>query len=290
MMERYRKENLRDLLPLPAADANKYSRGKLTLFAGSASYPGAAVLAARSAQRSGAGYTELVTEASTVPFIQAQNPSLIVRSGGDVYESDLVVSCPQRPSAFVVGPGFDAGDDETSTITFFVLSKTKAPILVDGGALISLGTSAGNALCKKRFVDGFPTILTPHAGEASRLAKPFDLPCDDPAQLAYFLSLSYGAITVLKGPETFISDGEEILAIKSGTPALAKAGTGDVLSGIIGAFLAQGADPLDAAVLGVTLHAKAGCLAAEALTVVSVMAEDVLECIPLAIEDLLSPR
>ena len=90
-------------------------------------------------------------------------------------------------------------------------------------------------------------------------------------------------IAAVKGPETYVSDGDQVIRMSLGTPALAKAGTGDVLAGMIGALLAQGLDPLDAAVLGATLHAQAGRAAEARLTAICVTAEDVIEAIPQAV-------
>lgn len=287
-MNRYDKKTLSALLPLPKPDANKYSRGKLIVFAGSSAYPGAAILAASASQRMGAGYTEVFAAPSSVPLIQTARPSLVVRSWKGVEKDALSSSTPERPCAYVVGPGFDAAKKGTSgTLSRLVLKHAQAPVLVDGGALAFLASPKGHALCKERFSEGLATVITPHAGEAQRLAKPFDLPTDDPIHLAYALSLTYGVITVLKGPDTFVSNGEEVFSITNGTPALAKAGTGDVLSGMIGALLAQGLSDLDAAVLGASLHAEAGIFASRAHTSVAVIAEDVVECIPSAIKNVI---
>lgn len=278
-MSRYDERELRDLIPLPAHDANKYSRGRLVLYGGSETYPGAIALAARAAQRAGSGYTEVFTEDAIVPIVQSLQASLVVRPWKHEYEVQPIASRPEKPCAYLIGPGIDLDGPRVSTAAFFVMGKAKAPMIIDGGALELIAAEAGHVLCRKRFIAEYETVLTPHMGEAKRLAGAHDLPTDDPAQLAYLLSLAYGAIIVLKGPITYISDGEEVFAIGSGTPALAKAGTGDVLSGIIGAFLAQGMNGLDASVLGVTVHAKAGCMAAEVLTTVSVIPEDVIDCI-----------
>ena len=95
---------------------------------------------------------------------------------------------------------------------------------------------------------------------------------------------------MVKGPDTFVSDGEGVVRVTEGTAALAKAGTGDVLAGMLGALLAQGLDPLDASVLAVTLHARAGRIAADRLTTISVTAEDVAAAIPLAIRSVADKR
>ena len=134
-----------------------------------------------------------------------------------------------------------------------------------------------------RFHEGHPTIITPHGGEAAALANVFSIPTDDPQDLALMLSQAYGAITVLKGPDTYITDGDGIYCMDKGTPALAKAGTGDVLAGIIGGLLAQGLGPIESCVLGTTLHARAGVLAAEDYSEIAVCAEEVIRYLPNAI-------
>lgn len=288
-MDSYNKKSLSTLLPVPKPDANKYSRGKLILFAGSSSYPGAAILAATAGQRTGAGYTEVFSAPTSVPVVQAACPSLVVRSWKGVSNTTLASSTFERPCAYVIGPGFNATKKGTAaTLSHFVLDQADAPVLVDGGALSFLASTKGHAVSKARFLKGRTTVITPHAGEAQRLAKIFDLAIDDPAHLAYSLSLAYGVMVVLKGPETFVSNGEEIFSITHGTSALAKAGTGDVLSGMIGALLAQGLSGLDASVLGATLHIEAGLLAAAIYTSVSVTAEDVINHIPAAIRNIIS--
>lgn len=266
----YRADELAALVPLPAADANKYTRGTLTAVVGSERYPGAACLAAAASQRAGAGYTEVVTHPTAVDLVRAWRPSLVV-----------------LPRACLVGCGFDVRDEESGPIVRAVLEQAQIPVVVDGSGLDALACEEGRLLLRRRFEEGLPTVVTPHAGEAARLARPLGLPSDDPCALARSLSLALGVIALVKGPVTYASDGDEIVRMTHGTPALAKAGTGDVLAGLVGALLAQGADALDAAVLGAELHARAGRIAAARLTDVAVVAEDVLEAVPHAIAELL---
>lgn len=197
-------------------------------------------------------------------------------------------ACPEKPQAYVVGAGFDAEDQKTASLVHAVLKHAGVPVLVDGGGLSALATKKGQRLLRRRFLLGWPTVVTPHAGEASRLADVFGLPVDDQAELARLISLSFGVVAVVKGSDTFVSDGERTVLMSEGTPALAKAGTGDVLAGMIGALMAQGLAPFDAAVLGATLHARAGCEAAMRFTSIAVIAEDVLEAIPAAIRGLIA--
>lgn len=283
-------EDLAALLPFPADDANKYTRGKLVVVAGCAEYPGAACLAASAGQRAGAGYVEVFCAPSTVPIVQAFRPSLVTRGWTDFEQRALPASTPGRPVAYVVGPGFGHSDEECRRLTLFVLEHAQAPVLVDGGALGILASPEGLALVEQRFERGLPTVITPHAGEAARLMEAAVRGTTSQEETARALAFAYGAVVAAKGPNTFVSDGKNTAAITNGTPALAKAGTGDVLAGIAGAFLAQGLSPFDATALACTLHAEAGKLAERALTSISVIPEDVIEHIPAAIKQLVAAR
>lgn len=263
----------------PAPDANKYTRGKLILIAGCARYPGAAALAARASQRMGAGYTEVITAREAVDIVRLSSPSLVVRSFDDWSAKELPVSKEGKPCAVCVGPGF-VSDTESAAIVLRVLKRAQCPVIVDGGGLAALGSAKAADLLAKRAERGFATVITPHGGEAARLAKPFDLPIDDPEQLAAGLSRTLHAVVVLKGPDTYVADADRVEPMREGTAALAKAGTGDVLAGMIGALLAQGVEPFDAALAGSWFHAQAGKVAAEHLTDIAVCAEDVIEAIP----------
>lgn len=266
----------------PQEHDNKYTRGKLVVVAGSPRYPGAAVLAARAGQRMGAGYTEVITAREAVDVVRVGSPSLVVRSADDWCPKDLPAYAEGKPCAVCIGPGFEGSLEEFSLVER-VLKQAACPVLVDGGALAALGSAKAQRRLEKRAEKGLATVITPHGGEAARLAAPLSLSTDDPAQLAVGLSLALHSIVVLKGPDTFVADGKRVEPMREGTPALAKAGTGDVLAGMIAALLAQGVEPFDAAFVGAQLHARAGVAAARAYTAVSATAEDVIESIPEAI-------
>lgn len=283
---KYSDAKLRAAMPELRADANKYTRGKLTIVAGSKRYPGAAALAAVASQRMGAGYTQVFCAPRAVEAVRAASPSLVVRPWKKVSPVDFPRSREGHPEACVVGPGFDARGKTCRDLVFLALEKTCAPLLVDGGALDVLATEKGQGLLRGRFERGLQTVVTPHAGEAARLAKPYGLPTSDPAELARSLSLVYGVIALVKGPKSYISDGERVSVMPEGSAALAKAGTGDVLAGMIGALMAEGCDPFDACVLGSTLHAWAARAAAADLTDTCVVAEDVPRYLPAAIKRL----
>lgn len=313
--EVYDDARLARLLPHPAADANKYTRGTLTLVAGSVAYPGAACLAAAAAQRMGAGYTQAVTAPENVRTVQAFRPSLVARSWESWDASALRAFEPGKPCAYVVGPGFDAADERAAELAFSVLGYAHAPVLVDGGAFAALASERGLKVLRRRFLRGLPTVLTPHAGEAARLAAAFGVDSAEAeagrSQEAFALDLARacGATVVLKGPDTCIAqpagaadagavgavradEGADLaerprfLMMREGTPALAKAGTGDVLAGAIGALLAQGLGAFDASTLGSVLHARAARLAESRLGDICVIPEDVVEALPEAVGNL----
>ena len=276
-------DQLRDLLPRLDERANKYSRGRLSVVAGCARYPGAACLAAYAAQRSGAGYVQVFCHPQSVPTVRGYRPSLVVSSWEDLHPDDLPESVAGKPAACVVGPGFDAQDAECRALAFKMMRCTRAPLLVDGGAFSALATGEGLLLARRRADEGLPTVLTPHGGEAARLAKAARISAASESELVALLAEAYRAIVVLKGPDTFVSDGSCIVAVTCGTPALAKAGTGDVLAGMAGGFLVQGLEPLDAAVLAAELHARAGVACGARMPALCVTPEDVVEAVPEAI-------
>lgn len=279
------KSDLARAIPLPDPQANKYSRGKCVVVAGSRPYPGAACLSAWASQYLGAGYTEVFTAAQNRRVLQIRRPSLVVRSFKECKAKQLLSR--DHPGAVVCGPGIDVEDERARTLCAQLIAGVKHPLLLDGGALSFIASNKGRKALRKRAAKKRVTVLTPHVGEAARLAKPVGISLENVYEAAEKLARCYKAIVVLKGPETIISDGTKTEVFTHGTPALAKAGTGDVLAGSIGGLLAQGLYPFTAAFLGVALHAKAGAIAAECMTEVSVCAEDVIDALPEALHEYL---
>ena len=273
---------IRRLLPYPSPDANKYSRGKLVVVAGSARYPGAAVLAARAGQRMGAGYTEVVTAPQAATIALNASPSLVVRSLDDWKPTDIPQFTPAKPVAVCLGPGFDSSDDRCNDLVFEVLGAAECPVIVDGGALSALEQIRAERFLERRADAGWPTVITPHGGEAARLGSAWglDVASFDQEDFAMELADRLCCTVVLKGPDTVVACSDQSFRMGFGGPELAKAGTGDVLAGMVGALLAQGMNAFDAVFLAVGLHALAGAAAAEQLTSISVCAEDVLDSIP----------
>ncbi len=335
--ERYSDERIASLLVHPATDANKYTRGKLVVVAGSGAYPGAACLTSFAAQRMGAGYVEVICDPKSADVVRASRASLVVRSWDSwrfADSAELTEQHADHPAACVIGSGFDAHGKTEQKLTLAALREVAAPLLVDGGAISVLATSEGIAAAHERAERGWSLVVTPHGGEAARMEYAARLgadanaadrsgvddstqadraqagtpagtpagntptqslagtPTQDAAQAdrAQALASAYRCVVALKGSDTYLSDGKRTVVMLQGTAALAKAGTGDVLAGMIGALLAQNVNPLDACVAGTTVHAKAGCDAADRLGDISVTAEDVIASIPSVIYDLSFPN
>lgn len=293
-------KDLGRLVPFPRKDANKYSRGKAVIVGGAPAYPGAVCLSSLSALRTGAGYVEVVCAPDSLAMVRASNPNVVARpwSGWMPSASRIADADPSHPAACLVGPGLE-GDPAETPMVLDVLRLCANPVVVDGGAVAALASEGGRTIASLRAEAGLVTVLTPHLGEAQRLGEPFRArpPKDaqgskkDLARFAQQLADAYGATVLLKGPASFIAraraprDGSDdvVRVMDAGTPALAKAGTGDVLAGMVVALLAQGLSASKACELASALHAQAASVAAETLTEVSVCATDVAEAIPQAI-------
>jgi NAD(P)H-hydrate epimerase len=233
-------------LPQRPVEAHKW-QSAVWVVAGSPGMTGAAVLAARGAQRAGAGYVRLsVPGAGTAVGAPAEVVSTALPAEGWAGEMSGDVS---RFKAFVVGPGLGgAGSGDVRA----VLRRLPAPVVVDGDGLNALGTDAAT-------LAGSHSILTPHDQEYERLTGA--PPGPDRLAAARRLAAATGGVALVKGPTTIVADAQgQVLVSTTGTPALATAGTGDVLSGIIGALCAGGLDPLRAAAAGAFVHGRAGLI------------------------------
>ncbi len=278
----------RALLPLPSPDDHKNLRGRVLVIAGSGAYPGAAILATRGAQRMGAGYVTLVVPESAVAAARAhltsavvvgmpENPSRTFASK----DAERILSLAREYDAAVLGPGLTVARGAVAVARALV-SRLQIPLVVDADALNAL-VDATSLLAER----SAPTVITPHPGEAGRLLGiSTDAVQSDRIAKARLLALA-GTTCVLKGAGTLVVGSGRCVVNTTGSAALATAGTGDVLAGIIGTLLAQGLEPLEAGVLGAYLHGRAGEAAAEALTPVCVCAEDVYEHLPDAVSELL---
>src|SRR5262245_11868024 len=237
-------------LPSRPPDAHKW-RAAVVIAAGSPGMTGAAHLAARAAQRAGAGMVRVASPGIEYdPALPTEAVGVGVPAAG---WDDAVAVQVERAGALVLGPGLGRSAP-TVTAIHHLASGARVPLVVDGDGLTALGEQAAAILARRTA----PVVLTPHDGEYARLAG--HPPGEDRLAAARDLATVTGAIVLLKGPTTVIAEpGGRVRISTAGDARLATAGTGDVLSGIVGALLAQGADAADAAAAGAWLHGTAAC-------------------------------
>lgn len=253
------------LLPASSAKDNKSLRGKSLLIAGSAQYPGAGVLCARAALRAGSGYVYL-----------AQNPKpSLLESTPEVIPVTLNSNLEFDPNvAIAIGSGAGVGDATAESLQR--LSQINhAKVVVDADALTVLAQIPNLHIHPE-------WILTPHEGELARLLQvdSQDISSDRP-QWIRLAQEKFGCVVVLKGDRTLVADAKSLTQNSSGNAGLAKAGTGDVLTGIITAFRAQGLSAVQAARLGVFVHGMcADVWVREGKDFLSLTASDVIDLLP----------
>ncbi len=277
------------LVPRREQDSHKGTFGHLFVLAGSAGKTGAAVLAAMAALRAGAGlvtvgvpeslndvFEEKLTEVMTVPLPETEDRTLAPEALGRVLQE------LKGKTALVVGPGISTNPG-TASLMSELLPKVNIPMLIDADGLNILAMDDEPLKRSKA-----PAVLTPHPGEMGRLLGMLarEVQADRPSA-ACELARIYMTPVVLKGARTLIAfPSGEFFINPTGNPGMATAGTGDVLSGLVGSFMAQGLSPRDAAVLGVYLHGTAGDIAAAEKGHAGLIAGDIVEAIPGSIKAL----
>lgn len=265
--------------PLPdwSDETHKAERGKLLIIGGSHRIPGAVILAARAALRSGCGTVRVAAPASVALHIGIAVPELMViplpeTSAGTISSEaiDLIVAQSKECDAIVLGPGLDA-NPETDEFAREIIEAAPLPLLIDAQALTALpGDWKAGAGAR---------ILTPHDGEFETLSGV--IVDDNREKLALDYAKKSGATLALKGHQTIVATpGGEAYLDESGVRALGTAGSGDVLAGIIGGLLAQGMDATRATMWGVHLHAQAGAAITKDGPEDGLMAHDFIERLP----------
>jgi NAD(P)H-hydrate epimerase len=259
-------------VPARPPDAHKW-RAAVMLAAGSPGMTGAAHLAARSAYRAGAGMVRVASPGlESDPALPTEAVGVAVPAAG---WDAVVIDELDRMGALVVGPGLGRGAPAVAAIHQLVASAP-VPVVVDGDGLSALGTQVGDVIAGRG--PHAATVLTPHDGEFARLAG--EPPGPDRIAAARALAGGVGAIVLLKGPTTTVAHPDGRVRLNVAADArLATAGTGDVLSGIIGSLLAQGVDAFDAAAAGAWLHARA----AQEGPARGLIASDVVQGLPAAL-------
>lgn len=280
-------------LPDRPSRAHKGTFGRLLVVAGSLEYAGAAILAALGAARSGVGLVGIASAESVTARLTGALPEAILlplaeEAPGLVAPGGWRRLAQEAGSydALVVGPGLGRQPATLRRVRNFV-SELRRPAVVDADGLNAL--AAGDRWWR---ASGRPLVLTPHPGEFARLSPgvaPADLVDDDDARgsAAHDAAVRWNQVVVLKGAHTVVSSpGGDLYRSTVATPALATAGSGDVLAGIIGALLAGGMDPVEAAACGVGVHGAAGVLAEDRIGRAGVMARDIADLVPAAIHQL----
>jgi ADP-dependent NAD(P)H-hydrate dehydratase / NAD(P)H-hydrate epimerase len=253
------RDDIGELLPRPGAESDKYRRGVLGLLAGSDRYTGAVLLATGGAVHGGAGMVRVVTADVAARLVRQAWPEAVITVHPDEGDWDLAGSVG-RVQAWVAGPGMGTSPDAAARLT--TVLRTDLPVLVDADGLTIL--SQQQDLLPREA----PTLITPHAGELARLLGDGTEPASVEARRLEHARRAAGQLGVtvlLKGSTTVIASplgDDPVLVSPTGTPWLATAGSGDVLSGLAGALLAQGLAPAQAGLAGAYLHGLAGRLAA----------------------------
>lgn len=266
-------------------DANKGTLGSLLCICGCFGMAGAAIMAGKAALRCGLGLLKAALPKSIYPI-----------AAGAIFESvffpleetpdgkisknniDFLLFEAEKSSAILIGCGLSVCNDTEKLVNSFVENCTK-PLVLDADALNCVAKNPDNL--KKA---NAPIIITPHPGEMARLVKSTPKSVNENrAEIAADFAKEYGVVTVLKGAGTIIASPEgRVMINRTGNSGMATGGSGDVLAGMTGSLLAQGAKPFDAAAAAVYLHGLAGDIAAEKLGRISMLPTDLINEIPQA--------
>jgi len=250
-----------DEIPLRFASDTKYSAGSVLVVGGSPGLTGAACLAARAAFRADAGYVAVAAPRESLPVLESQLLEAVKRPLEEVWDAT------ERARALALGPGLGRSE-ESKALVRRLLEETDLPAVVDADALWEL----------EPFLRSAPTVLTPHSGELARLLGVESAWVDaHRLEAAHRAIERFDCVVLLKGEGTIVAAPGERVLVCPGFPSLATAGTGDVLTGVIGSFLAKGMDARLATAAAATAHSEA---AAEAPQRAGLIASDVIEMLP----------
>jgi NAD(P)H-hydrate epimerase len=233
---------------------------------------GAACLSAMAALRADAGYVTLAVPEEALPAAEALALEPVKIGWNDADAAETIATAAERATALAIGPGLGRGAGRRALVRE-LLERLSIPAVVDADALFGLEPFGRDA----------PTVLTPHAGELARLLG-VESAWVDGHRLAAAQQAAerFACIVVLKGADTIVAaSGAGVIVCDLGPPSLATAGTGDVLTGVIGAFLAKGLEPELAAAAGAVAHARAAELAPHS---VGLVASDLLGSLPAALD------
>jgi NAD(P)H-hydrate epimerase len=270
-------------LPPRPTEGHKGTFGRVLIVAGSVGMTGAAALAGRSALRAGAGLVRVATSRSALPVVATIEPCyttlpLAEDNDGRVSPKALpaILDAAQDNDVVAIGPGMGQSPGLRSILDALI-QQEGLRLLIDGDGLNNLSKIAGWPSRRKAQI-----VLTPHPGEMRRLWSGLfreEIPPDRQATAAR-VAQTAGAVVALKGAGTVVTDGDRLYVNATGNPGMATAGSGDCLTGVVAALMGQGLSDLDATILGVYLHGRAGDIAATRLGQISLMATDIVEALP----------
>lgn len=267
-------DDISRLAPVFKPDRHKGDGGTALMLCGSKGYAGAAALAAKSCYRCGAGIVRCVVSEDIYGIVSALVPEAVFSVSDDKLSAFFEAS--RSATAAAVGCGLGAGEDVKRTVRE-IISAVSLPLVLDADGLNALSDSIEYIKNHRG-----ECVITPHPGEAARL-----LGCtvgeiqSDRVGAVKELAKRSGAVALLKGHGTLICDTSgNISVLTLGNAGMAKGGSGDVLTGIITSFLAQGMNAFDAAVLGAAVHSRAGDLAAERFSQTAMLPSDMISLLP----------
>jgi hydroxyethylthiazole kinase-like uncharacterized protein yjeF len=274
-----------ELAPRRGSSSTKFTSGQVVIVGGSRGLTGAVCMAAQAATRAGAGYATVAVPAELESIFEVKLTEVMSRGcPGDgaalVAESvDAALEAAEGASAVVLGCGLGRRK-ESLAFAREVARRAESPLLIDADGLNAHAGQLDSLRSRSA-----PTVLTPHAGELGRLLERSSEEIGERRlQSAREAAKAGGAVVLLKGDDTIVTDGERVAINRLSAPALATAGTGDTLSGTIGALMARGLDAFEAACAGAFAGARAGRIAAERVGLPeSVVAGDVCEALPSAL-------
>jgi NAD(P)H-hydrate epimerase len=271
------------LAPRPA-DSNKGNFGRVLIMAGSRGMSGAAILCASAALRGGAGLVRVAVPQEILPVVAAGNPCYMAtplpqdeQGRIDRQSEAALLDLARSNDVVALGPGLGQSDGLAALVATMV-SRIERPVVLDADGLNSVRHQVH--LLRSRPA---PSVLTPHPGEFARLLK-IDIPTVQAQrqELAMSFAAEHRVVLLLKGHNTIVTDGRRVYRNTTGNPGMATGGTGDILTGLIAALLAQGLEAFAAAQLGAYLHGRAGDLARDHVGEVSLIASDLLHYLPQA--------
>ncbi len=289
--EKLEEDYIKKLIPKRREDSYKNQFGHLLNIAGSRCMNGAAQLSTAAALRSGVGLCTLASTCEVINRIACAVPEsmtmpLEADENGALSEqhTPIILKLSEKMSAVSIGCGLSVTDD-TKEVVKCVIENVSCPVILDADGInciidcIDIIRNAKNRL-----------IITPHLGELKRLYKAAygETAEADRLTMAIELSREYSIIIAAKGVPNFIAGDGKVYVCKAGNPGLSRGGSGDVLTGIIASFAAQGLAPLDAACAGVYFHGKASDLAAEKLSQQGMLPSDVIKELPLTFSALMN--